>query len=485
MKVVRASILVVTAFCLIVPVFRTEAGSGDARSPSLEGTWLGTLKVTPTASLRVVFNIERNPDGSFSGTLDSPDQGATGLPISRIAVEDNKITVEATATGGRYEGTLSADGSEMSGQWTQGGASLDLPMKRVEEAPKPREFKRPQEPTKPYPYRDEEVTYQNARDSVTLAGTLTMPNTGGPFPAVILITGSGPQDRNETVANHRPFLVLADYLTRQGIAVLRVDDRGVGGSKGDPSQATTEDFAGDVLAGVEYLKTRREINPQRIGLIGHSEGGIIAPMVAVQSADVSFLVLMAGTGIPGDKIIEAQQVAGLLKIAGMDQALIDLAVRSQRQVVEIVKQEADPEVAKQKVRKVVKDAVSKLDETQKRTIGYSDTYVDTQTNAVTSRWFRFFFMHDPASVLRKVKCPVLAINGELDTQVLPKENLPPIEQALRAAGNTRVTIRELPGLNHLFQTAKTGDSDEYAQIEETMSPLALETIAGWIAQLQL
>jgi len=484
MKVVRASISVATAFRLIVLASPASAGSDGAKGPSLEGAWLGALKVTPTASLRLVFNIQAKPDGSFSGTLDSLDQGIAGLPISRIGIEKDEVTIEVSAVKGRYEGTMNAEDSEISGKWTQEPASLDLLLKRVKEAPKPREFKRPQEPTKPYPYRDEEVTCQNAGDSVTLAGTLTMPNTGGPFPAVLLITGSGPQDRNETVANHRPFLVLADYLTRRGIAVLRVDDRGVGGSKGDASCATSEDFARDVLAGVEYLKTRKEIDRTRIGLIGHSEGGIIAPMVAVRSADVSFLVLMAGTGIPGDKIIEAQQVAGLLKIAGMDQALIDLAVRSQRQVVEIVKQEADPEVAKQKVRKVVEDAVSKLDETQKQTIGYSDTYVDTQTNAVTSKWFRFFFMHDPASVLRKVKCPVLAINGELDTQVLPKENLPPIEQALRAAGNTRVTIRELPGLNHLFQTAKTGDSDEYAQIEETMSPLALETIAGWIAQLR-
>ncbi|MEN6576206.1 MAG: alpha/beta fold hydrolase [Phycisphaerales bacterium] len=482
MKTVRASVLVAAVFCSMSPALPAQAGSGGPKGPSLEGTWLGTLQMTPTASLRVVFNIQRKPDGSFSGTLDSPDQGATGLSISRIAVEDNKVTVEATAIGGRYDGTLNADGSELSGKWMQGGVSLDLPMKRVTEAPKPQEFKRPQEPKKPYPYRDEEVTYQNARDGVTLAGTLTMPNTGGPFPAVLLITGSGPEDRDETVFGHRPFLVLADYLTRRGIAVLRVDDRGVGGSKGDTTQATSEDFARDVLAGVEYLKSRSEIDRKRIGLIGHSEGGTIAPMVAVQSRDVAFIVLMAGTGVTGERVLEGQ-IAAPLRIAGADQAQIDAAIQNHRCGIEIIKQESDPELRKQKIRKLIEDELAKLDETQKKAIDYP-AFVEGQVARNTSPWLRFFVLHDPATVLRKVKCPVLAINGELDTQVLAKENLSAIEQALRKAGNTRFTVKELPGLNHLFQTAKTGAGDEYAQIEETMSPLASETIASWISQLR-
>ncbi|HNS20619.1 MAG TPA: alpha/beta fold hydrolase [Sedimentisphaerales bacterium] len=483
MKVVRASIWVVTAFCLIVPALRTEAGSGDAKSPSLEGTWLGTLKVTPTASLRLVFNIQAKPDGSFSGTLDSLDQGAMGLPISRIEIEKDKVTVEASTVGSRYEGTMNAEGSEINGKWTQGPASLDLLLKRVKEAPKPKEFKRPQEPKRPYPYRDEEVTYQNARDGVTLAGTLTMPTEAGPFPAVLLITGSGREDRDEALFGHRPFLVLADYLTRRGIAVLRVDDRGAGGSTGDTSQATSEDFARDVLAGVEYLKTRKEINPKRIGLIGHSEGGIIAPMVAVQSHDVAFIVLIAGTGITGERILQGQ-IATVLKLADADQAQIDAAIQKQGQELEIIKREPDPELRKQKVRKAIEDDLARLDEARKNTIDYS-ALVEAHVTRFASPWLRFFILHDPATVLRKVKCPVLAINGQLDTQVLAKENLPAIEQALREGGNTRIVIKELPGLNHLFQTAKTGAGDEYAQIEETMSPLALETIAGWMAQLQL
>jgi fermentation-respiration switch protein FrsA (DUF1100 family) len=476
MKTVRTSVFVAAVLGSILSAFPARAGSGGAKSPSLEGSWLGTLKVSPTDSLRIVFNIRVNPDGSLSGTLDSPDQGATGIGISRIGVEKERVKVEVSVVGGGFEGTLNAEGSEMSGKWSQGGASLDLVMKRVKEVPK---VVRPQEPKKPYPYVDEEVTYQNVKDGFTLAGTLTMPRTGQPFPAVVLITGSGQQDRDEAIFGHRPFLVLADCLTRRGIAVLRVDDRGVGGSKGDASQATSEDFARDVLAGVEYLKTRKEIDPKRIGLIGHSEGGNIAPLAAVQSGDVAFIVLMAGTGVKGDAILEAQ-IATLLKMGGADQATIEAAIKSQRRVVDVAAHETDPNLAKEKIRKIIGEFTASLDEKQKQTLKYSDDVVNAQVGMATSKWLRYFITHDPKVTLRQVKCPVLAINGDLDKQVPAKDNLPAIEQALREGGNTYFTVKELPGLNHLFQTAKTGNMDEYAKIEETMSPLALETIAKWI-----
>ncbi len=475
MKTARASIWVAVVLGSILPALPAEAGSGDANGSSLEGAWLGTLKVS-AIELRVVFNLSVQPDGSLAGTLDSPDQGATGIPISRVAVENARVTIEVKTVGGRYEGTLNGEHSEMSGKWTQGGTTLDLVMKRVKEIPKPA---RPQEPKRPYPYLDEEVTYPNTKAGFTLAGTLTMPRTGQPFPAVILITGSGQQDRDETVFGHRPFLVLADYLTRQGIAVLRVDDRGFGGSQGDAAQATSADFAQDVLAGVAYLKTRKEIDPKRIGLIGHSEGGIIAPMVATQSSDVAFIVLMAGTGVPGDVIVE-KQIAGLLQAAGTDQAAIDAALRNQRRVYQVIKTETDPNLAKEKIRKIIQESVEVLSEEQKKALQSSDAAVDAQAQGAASPWFRFFITHDPKTVLRQVECPVLALNGELDKQVPPKDNLPVIEEALREGGNTHFVVKELPGLNHLFQTAKTGNIDEYARIEETIAPLALETIAQWM-----
>ncbi len=475
MRSIWKVVVVVVLLCTITTML-PAASADNTQAASLAGSWLGTLKVPPSTELRIVFNLTANPDGSLSGTLDSPDQGASGIPITQIKFEDGRVHVAVERVMGSYEGTLSADGSELDGKWTQSGISLDLVMKRVAEAPK---VQRPQEPKRPYPYVEEEVTYQNVKDAVTLAGTLTMPRTGEPFPAVVLITGSGPQDRDESVFGHRPFLVLADFLTRRRIAVLRVDDRGVGGSKGSASQATSEDFARDVLAGVQYLRTRKDIDPKRIGLIGHSEGGCIAPIAAAKSSDVAFIVLMAGTGVTGDTIIEGQ-IVSLLKAQGADPALIDATTQDQRRVVEVIKSEADPNIAKEKIRKIVTDAVSRLDEKQKKTVEYHEGYVDAQVRSAMSKWLRFFITHDPKETLRKVECPVLAINGELDMQVRAKLNLPAIEQALREGKNPDFTVKELPGLNHLFQTAKTGGIDEYARIEETMSPVALETIAQWI-----
>jgi fermentation-respiration switch protein FrsA (DUF1100 family) len=340
--------------------------------------------------------------------------------------------------------------------------SLPLVLERTEKTP---ELHRPQEPKSPYPYRVEEVVYENA--GITLAGTLTLPDSGAPFPAVLLISGSGAQDRDETMFGHRPFLVLADNLTRRGIAVLRVDDRGVGGSTGDLSQATSEDLADDVLAGVEYLKTREEINPQQIGLIGHSEGGIIAPIVAVQSPDVAFIVMMAGTGLPGEDILYTQG-ALIARANGVSEEEIAQNRVLQERLFAVLKQEQNDTVAEEKLREI-------LDETE-----LSEENKQTQIQTMLTPWFRYFLTYDPAPTLMNVQIPVLAINGEKDLQVPPKENLQAIEEALEAGGNQDYTIKELPGLNHLFQTAQTGLPSEYAKIEETMSPSALTVIGDWI-----
>ncbi len=271
-------------------------------SPSNERIWQGTLSVGGT-QLRLILHVTKAPNGSLTAKLDSLDQGALGLPIDRIALTDQSLQFEMTQIGASYKGTLNSDGSEIVGEWTQGGVSLPLTFKRIEQAPIVR---RPQEPTKPYPYQAEDVSFRNQTASVTLAGTLTLPSGKGPFPAVILTAGSGPVDRDETVAGHRIFLVLADYLTRHGIAVLRYDKRGVGQSTGDFPAATTEDLANDALDAVAYLKNRPEINPKEIGLVGHSEGGLIAPMVVSRSSDVAFIVLMAGPGVTGEEILLKQ-----------------------------------------------------------------------------------------------------------------------------------------------------------------------------------
>jgi len=449
----------------------------DNSEISIEGIWEGKLKV-PGTELRIVFKISKNPDGTLTGTLDSPDQGVTGIQVEKIIFEDNTLYVEINPIGGTFEGKISNDFLTIEGNFKQAGQSLPLMMKKVN---KTIEIYRPQEPKKPYPYLEEEVFYENKEAKITLAGTLTLPSQEGLFPVVLLITGSGPQDRDEAIAGHRPFLVLADYLTRQGIAVLRVDDRGVGRSTGDFSPATSEDFASDVLAGIAYLKTRKEINPKKIGLIGHSEGGIIAPMVAVKSPDVAFIVLMAGTGLTGEEILYLQ---GALIFRAMGVSEEDIAKNRQfnEKIFSVLKEEEDIEIIEKILRQMFMADWEKMSEEEKKAIGDPEVYLNAQLQSLLSPWLKFFLTYDPKPTLSKVKCPVLAINGEKDLQVPPKENLSAIEEALVAGGNKNFTVKELPGLNHLFQTAQTGLPAEYVKIEETISPEVLKIIGDWILE---
>ena len=329
---------------------------------------------------------------------------------------------------------------------------------------------RPQDPKPPFPYRQEEVAYESKEPGIRLAGTLTFPSSGGPYSAALLITGSGAQNRNEEIMGHKPFLVLADSLTRRGIAVLRVDDRGVGGSSAGPPTATSLSFAQDVLAGVEYLKSRPEINPRRIGLIGHSEGGIIAPMVAAQSPDVAFIVLMAGMGVKGEEVL-TEQGKLVLRANGASEELIQENTKAQKMLFNAIKSTSDNEVAETQMRESLSSA--------------NPTIRDAalaQLKSVLSPWMRYFVTYDPQPALEKAKCPVLAINGEKDLQVPPGQNLPAIEKALRAGGNKDFKVIELPGLNHLLQTCKTGSIAEYSQIDETISPVALDLIGSWILE---
>jgi hypothetical protein len=417
-----------------------------------EGLWLGTLEAGQV-KLRVVLKVQKAGDG-WAATLDSVDQGAKDLPVDSVAVDGDTVKFEMPKLRAGFSGKRSADGSEIAGTWTQGAASLPLVLRRVEKAP---ELNRPQEPRRPLPYDETEVAYENKAAGVKLAGTLTVPRGKGPFPAALLITGSGPQDRDETIFGHRPFLVLADHLTRRGIAVLRADDRGVGKSTGQFADATTADFAADAEAGLDFLLKRPGIDAARIGLIGHSEGGLIAPMVASRRSDVAFVVLLAGMGVVGEQLLY-HQGERLLKAFGRPPEAIAAQRKTQEQVFSLLKQESDPAVIDAKLGALRKALPGSL------------------------VWLRFALTYDPAPALRKVKCPVLAINGELDLQVDPDQNLPAIEAALKEGGNKDVAIAKLPKLNHLFQTAKTGLPAEYSQSEETMAPAALHTISEWIGK---
>jgi len=452
----------------------------DTSEISIEGIWEAKLKA-PGIELTIVFKISENPDGTLTATMDSPDQGATGIPVEEVIFKNNTLRLEVKSAGGVFEGKVSEDFLVIEGEWKQSGQTLPLTVKRVDKAV---EILRPQEPKKPYPYIEQEVAYENKDAEIKLAGTLTLPSGDAPFPAVLLITGSGPQDRNETIYNHRPFLVLADYLTRQGIAVLRVDDRGVGKSTGDFSQATSVDFASDVLAGIEYLKTRKEINPNQIGLIGHSEGGLIAPMVAVKSPDVAFIVLMAGTGLTGEEILYLQG-ALIAKAMGASEEDIAKNRRFNEKIFSVIKEEKDKKMAEERLHQMFMEDWEKMSEEEKNRvgdIGDPEEYLKAQLQNLLSPWLKFFLTYDPKPTLSKVKCPVLAINGEKDLQVPPKENLSAIEEALKSGGNQDYTIKEIPNLNHLFQTAQTGLPAEYAKIEETVSPVALKIISDWILE---
>jgi len=437
-----------------------------AKPSDVDGAWLGALDVG-AMKLRVVFHVTNTEDGLMA-TLDNPDQGATGVPVTSVSREGSSLKLEVKSINGLFEGKVSSDLSAIEGTWSQAGHSLPLALKRVNDSTE-LERRRPQNPAKPYPYKEEEVSYDNKGAGITLAATLTIPPGKGPFPAVLLITGSGPHDRDESLLGHKPFLVLADYLTRNGIVVLRADKRGFAKSTGNFATATMTDFASDADAGVAYLKARPEVDPRRIGLIGHSEGGIVAPMAAARNSDVAFIVMMAGSGVPGDQIIPAQLIL-LSEAAGKSHDDAEKDAAEQRAILSLVEHEKDDAALEKQLREKL---AGKVPEAQ----------MDAQIKSVTSPWFRQFLAYDPATALRKVTCPVLALNGEKDLQVPPKQNLPVIRKALADAGNKNFEVDELPGLNHLFQTARTGAFAEYVEIEETMSPAALEKIATWILRL--
>lgn len=431
-----------------------------AFTQNITGAWGGMLKVQGM-QLRLVFNITKS-GSTYTSTLDSPDQGAKGIPVSSTSFENSTLKIAVAAAGIQYEGTLAPD-STITGTFKQAGQSFPLNLTKQKAEVK---ILRPQEPVKPYPYYEEDVTFENKTASITLAGTLTLPKKDGVFPTVILISGSGAQNRNEELMNHKPFLVLSDYLTRNGIAVLRFDDRGVGKSTGNFQTATSADFATDVTAAVEYLKTRKEVDKKKIGLIGHSEGGVIAPMVAANSKDIAFIVLMAGTGVSGDQLFLAQEKL-FGRASGLDSVALSINERLSRQAYEIVKKTTNDEALKAELTALLKRN------------NVSDDEISRSLGRTLNPWTLYFIRHDPAPVLAKVKCPVLALNGSNDLQV-PKENLMAIKNALTKGGNKNVTTKELVGLNHLFQESKTGSPTEYGTIEQTISPTALNEIVNWI-----
>ncbi|MDR2533983.1 MAG: alpha/beta fold hydrolase [Tannerellaceae bacterium] len=432
----------------------------------IAGQWHGALSVQGM-KLRLVFHISKNADG-YSATMDSPDQGAKGIPVTSASLQDRVFKLSVSNAGIEYEGTWNGADS-ISGNFRQSGHTFPLNLSRA--TSEETRLIRPQEPQPPYPYLAEEVAFENAEDGIRLAGTLTMPAAGGNFPAAVLISGSGPQNRDEEVMSHKPFWILADFLTRNGIAVLRFDDRGTAASTGQFSTATSFDFSKDAESAVKYLQTRKEIDNKKIGLIGHSEGGLIAPMLAARSGDIAFIVMLAGTGLRGNEILLAQQEA-IGRASGVNDTILQAVLDTNRKAFDIIIN-TEPNEHRASIIRLIKDVDAKA----------TDEEIDAQISNLFSPWTQYFLKYDPAPALKKVKCPVLALNGEKDLQVLPKLNLEAIAKALSEGGNRNVTVKELPGLNHLFQECKTGLPAEYSSIEQTFAPSAMAEIAGYILSL--
>ena len=473
--------LIVCLSILVSPLSMTGEPPANRQQPSvsgkvLTGYWQGSLKLAPGIELRLIFEIASTPNGNLTGSMVSVDQGNSRTAISRIVVDADEVHLEFKQSGSAFNGKLNADGAQLTGQWKQSGLTLPLSLSRVA---KPTPLKRPQEPRPPYPYIEEEVTVPNKTAGVKLAGTLTLPRTPGPHTAVLLITGSGPQDRDEAVMGHRPFFVLADYLTRHGIAVLRCDDRGVGRSTGDFAKAVQADFVEDVLSAVTYLSERTEIDPRRLGLIGHSEGSIVASQAAVQSAQIAFIVMLAGPGVPMDQLL-ARQGHDIAASKGWDEELLSAYDLVTQQTFRLVKEEEDPAVLASKLRALYEREIAKLTDEQRRASGWNDGMMELQIRLWQSPWLRQLAKYDPRPTLATVRCPVLAINGENDIQVAAQENLDAIRNALTSGGNASVTTLQLPGLNHLFQKCEKKSID-YGQIENTFDVSALQTISDWIS----
>jgi pimeloyl-ACP methyl ester carboxylesterase len=459
---------------LDIPLSLT-AGAAKAPPPvaGLDGDWTGALMAASGAKLRLALRV-RSTSETTSAKLDSLDQGVMGIVVNGLSREGDHVRFEVPVVGGAFEGVLAGDGKTLAGTWRQGGHATALTFSHLAAGTAEPALNRPQTPHPPFPYRSEAVAFDNTQAHVRLAGTLTLPPGQGPFPAVVLIAGSGPNGRDELIFGHRPFLVLADYLTRHGIAVLRYDKRGIGESTGDYATATSLDFAADADAAVAWLSTQPGIAARRVGLIGHSEGGLIAPMVAARDPSVAFMVLMAGPGVDGARVL-AEQGRLIAKAMGAKPAEIARTSALRETMIAIVRDEADQAIRAEKLKGAVA-AYGAAHHLSKMKLAR----LQAQYGVIDSDWFRVFFTYDPAPALRMLRIPVLALIGQKDLQVPPDQNIPALRAAL--ADDHHATVEELPGLNHLFQTAVTGGVSEYGEIEETLAPSVLARITDWILQ---
>ena len=475
-----ASAIVRGLLCVAISACSACAPDGPpATAGALEGYWAGEFRVFGD-TVGLLVEVRTDQDGQAAARLDLAGGGIAAVPATSIELRDNAVRLEFADVGGTWEGHLTDPGS-LEGDWLQAGAKFRANLRRVEEPPRPR---RPQLPRPPFPYAVDSVEIESV-EGITLAGTLTRPRGSGPAPAVVLVSGSGPQDRDETIFGHKPFWVIADHLTRAGIAVLRFDDRGVGGSTGDFGAATTADFATDAAAAVDYLASLPGIDADRVGVLGHSEGGWVAPMAAGLSESVRFLVLLAPVGMDGRALVELQ-TKRILEASGVPGPVVDLNLSLQSRVLDALQDPDGEGVAT--LQEEFREALGGLPFRAAEALGVSaeiNQAIEQQLAVASTPWIEYFLTFDPAPVFAEVRVPVLALFGTHDLQVPIDPNLRLVREGLEAGGNRAVTAVSLPGLNHMFQPSETGLPSEYARIEQTIAPEALDAVTNWIASLVL
>ena len=446
-------------------LFSITSALAQTTRPSLTGNWAGTL-----GPLEFTAHLTDPASGPRTATLDIPAQHVNGLVMQFTTPADSVYLRIRQPMAAQFAGRRSADGQQLVGEWQQGLRSFPLTFSR-EGSAKAAGPNRPQTPQPPFPYQSAEVTFKNEKAGVTLAGTYTVPADMGPFPAVVLLTGSGPEDRNETIFGHQIFGVLADNLTRQGVAVLRFDDRGVGQSGGTQKGMTSADYTTDAQAALAWLRAQPGIRRDQVGLLGHSEGGTAAIGAAIQPGGPDFLVLLAAPGIAGDEMIVLQSLA-LTRLQTTDATRLAAIEKQQRRMTQIIQQTPDDAQARAQLMALYNPTND----------SNTAAAMESQFAVMVSPFYRHLLADRPAQTLANVHCPVLALGGSKDLQVPATGNLAATAAALKAAGNHDVTTKELPGLNHLFQTAPTGSPGEYGAIEETFAPAALQLITDWVAQ---
>lgn len=467
-KIFRNIFSFITIFSILISFILVPAKAEE----SIDGHWDGNIAVMGT-ELKIMIDIDTKKTG-VQATIDIPRQGAKALPLKNLKYNTPDISFELESPNGTafFNGIIKS--KNISGDFKQAGilGKFSLEKEAITKLDNSREIEK-------LPYKQEEVNFKNGE--INFAGTLTLPETKGPFPAVIMITGSGPQNRDEELFGFQPFRIIADHLTRKGIAVLRYDDRGIGGSGGKVNEGTTEDFATDVEAATKYLQGRKDIG--KIGLIGHSEGGIIAPVVASRNASIAFIVLLAGTSVNGEEILMAQSDL-ISKANGLSKSEIEENRQLQAKIFTAMKTNKGWDSVKSELNAKISESIMKMPEGQRKEISdikkYTETLVNNQLAAVQSPWFKYFLTFEPSTVLGKIKIPVLALFGELDLQVPALMNSVPMEKALKKAGNKNYTIKVLPKANHLFQEAKNGSPNEYESLKKEFVPGMLDLISDWI-----